>query len=71
MLRSRTRTAILTILSVVLTWAAAPPRASAQVTREQVESAIREGVNYLITRQNDNGSWTDVDHEPRPAPPAW
>lgn len=61
MSRSRTRQVILTILVAGVASGTASPRASAQVTREQVESAIRSGVKYLISRQNDNGSWSDVE----------
>lgn len=61
MFRSRTRRVFLTILVVGMAVGSDPPRAAAQVTREQVESAIRAGVKYLITRQNDNGSWSDVE----------
>ena len=32
-----------------------------QVTREQVEQAIKSGVKDLLSRQNDNGSWRDAD----------
>ena len=42
-----------------------PPSASAAVTREEVERAIREGVRYLKDEQRADGSWADVDDEAR------
>ena len=41
----------------------APPSASAAVTREEVERAIREGVRYLKNEQRADGSWVDVHGE--------
>ena len=35
----------------------------ANVTREEVERAIREGVRYLKTQQRADGSWSDVENE--------
>jgi len=46
---------------VLAAWLLAPIPCSAQVTREQVEQAIRSGGKDLISRQNDNGSWPDAD----------
>ena len=51
----------LAVLLMALPIVAPLPRASADVTREQVETAIRSGVKFLISKQNDNGSWTDVE----------
>ena len=41
------------------------PSASAAVTREEVERAIREGVRYLKNEQRADGSWVDVHGEAR------
>ena len=38
-------------------------RCSANVTREEVERAIREGVRYLKGQQRADGSWSDVENE--------
>ena len=38
-------------------------RCSANVTREEVERAIREGVRYLKSQQRADGSWSDVENE--------
>ena len=38
-------------------------RCSANVTREEVERAIREGVRYLKSVQRADGSWSDVENE--------
>ena len=39
-------------------------RCSANVTREEVERAIREGVRYLKQQQRQaDGSWSDVENE--------
>ena len=35
----------------------------ANVTREEVERAIREGVRYLKNQQRADGSWSDVENE--------
>jgi hypothetical protein len=35
----------------------------ANVTREEVERAIREGVRYLKSQQRADGSWSDVENE--------
>ncbi len=40
---------------------ATAPACRGDVTPEEVERAIRDGVKYLIKRQNDNGSWPDSD----------
>ena len=42
-----------------------PWPASAGVTREEVERAIREGVRYLKKEQRDDGSWADVENDAR------
>ena len=39
------------------------PSARGDVTREEVETAIRDGVRYLIRQQGKDGSWPDA--EPR------
>jgi hypothetical protein len=39
----------------------AASRARGQVTRDEVEKAIREGVRYLIRQQQPDGSWADAD----------
>ena len=53
--------AITATLTLALLAGLAPSLATAQVTREEVEKAIRDGVRFLISRQNPNGSWTDAD----------
>ena len=40
-----------------------PAPAGAAVTREEVERAIRDGVNFLKGQQQDDGSWPDADSE--------
>src|SRR5438067_1115975 len=40
-----------------------PASARAAVTREEVERAIHDGVNYLKQKQREDGSWADVDSE--------
>lgn len=45
-------------------WIALMPASThADVTREEVERAIRDGVAYLKEHQRDDGSWPDVDNE--------
>ena len=39
----------------------AADRAKGDVTREEVERAIRDGVGYLKSKQNADGSWDDAD----------
>ncbi len=38
-------------------------RCLANVTREEVERAIREGVRFLKSQQRADGSWSDVENE--------
>jgi hypothetical protein len=38
-------------------------RCLANVTRDEVERAIREGVRYLKSQQRPDGSWSDVENE--------
>ena len=60
MARVATRPAV--VLSIVLAAASAlAPPARAEVTREQVERAIREGVRFLRENQRADGSWPDYD----------
>jgi hypothetical protein len=42
-----------------------PAAAHADVTREQVERAIHDGVHFLKTQQRDDGSWPDADSQAR------
>jgi hypothetical protein len=48
---------------VVTAWGAPPEpqRPRNDVTAEDVEQAIRDGVRYLLSRQRDDGSWADED----------
>ncbi len=52
---------------VLATWIALAGTVScpAAVTREEVERAIRDGVNYLKKLQRDDGSWADVENDAR------
>ena len=38
-----------------------PAQAGAVVTREEVERALRDGVNYLKNEQQDDGSWSEAE----------
>ena len=38
-----------------------PHQARGAVTREEVERAIRGGVRFLVGKQRDDGSWSDVE----------
>ena len=49
-----------TCLIAVVLAGIAPPVAHADVTREQVERAIRDGVAHLKAEQMGNGAWADV-----------
>ena len=51
------------LLIVVGLAGSAPSRAG--VTREEVERAIHDGVNYLKKQQRADGSWPDVEGEAR------
>jgi len=60
--------AILTLAGVLLVWGAAyaPPP-----TPADINAAILQGLDYLLTTQNPNGSWGTNNIEPRPEfPPA-
>ena len=48
-------------LSVVLAFAPAAP--AADVSRQEVEDAIKEGIRYLKSKQLADGSWQEVDDE--------
>jgi len=41
------------------------PRAEAEVTREEVERAIRGGVRYLLRSQRTEGNWIETDEDAR------
>ncbi len=43
-------------------WAPGPRQARGDVTRQEVEDAIRNGVRYLLQQQQADGSWPDADH---------
>ncbi len=60
MFRSMLRGAILGVLAASMLGILLP-ESRAEVTREQVERAIRDGVKYLINRQRRDGSWEDHD----------
>lgn len=55
------------LLIIAAAGSSLPPLAFGQqdVTREQVENAIRDGVRFLLSKQNNNGSWSDVNHDVR------
>ena len=53
---------IIVILSMAVQLAGGVP-CVANVTREEVERAIREGVRYLKSQQRADGSWSDVEDE--------
>ncbi|MFO0952882.1 MAG: DUF4159 domain-containing protein [Isosphaeraceae bacterium] len=61
MLRGKRFVWLFVVLSAPV-WPPAPS-ASAAVTREQVEKAIRDGVSFLKSTQRPDGSWEDADHE--------
>jgi hypothetical protein len=51
-------------LGILLPSAVAPvhaQRPAAEITSEQVERAIRDGVQFLISQQRPDGTWPDVD----------
>lgn len=48
-----------TVLLALVAGMAAP--VTAEVTREEVEKAIREGIRYLRGQQRNDGSWADYD----------
>src|SRR5579864_411475 len=51
---------VLAVLTVMLVALLAPPL-SAEVTREEVERAIRDGVRFVRSQQRKDGSWPDYD----------
>jgi hypothetical protein len=53
---------VIIVVSIVAQLAAGA-RCKANVTREEVERAIREGVRYLKSQQRADGSWSDVENE--------
>ena len=53
---------VIIVVSIAAQFAAAG-HCSANVTREEVERAIREGVRYLKSQQRADGSWSDVENE--------
>ena len=62
MSRSRFVTSILTLIVIAIGQATI---ASAAVTREEVERALRSGVRYLKSQQRADGSWSEaVDDAP-------
>ena len=63
--RIRSRIAIGVAITLFLPHLFRPSSASAAVTREEVERAIREGVRYLKNEQRADGSWVDVHGEAR------
>ncbi len=57
------RCGLLLSLAVVLMLPSLQPSAArAEVTREEVEQAIKDAVRYLKGRQNADGSWDDADN---------
>ena len=56
-----TRPALLLLLcALVFTWVLVIP-AKGAVTREEVERAIQEGVRFLKSQQQQDGTWVEVD----------
>ena len=53
---------LLTIVLALSFPAFLTPAATAAVTREEVEQAIKDAIRYLKSRQNADGSWDDADN---------
>jgi hypothetical protein len=49
------------LVAVAAGFASAPMAAEPGVTADQVERAIKDGVSFLKSKQNNDGSWNDVD----------
>jgi hypothetical protein len=58
---SRTSTTLPTIVAALAAMFLGPACASGGVTSEQVERAIREGVRFLKSQQQPDGSWTEAE----------